>query len=173
MCAGHSSFQMIAPQASSMPNRFIRLCSRRLNSGPAKDALISFTSTFGKAILPQPEADDFAPLARHDGEPVFDEPWQAQALGLAFVLAERGVYSPAEWSNTLGAQHRKLLDEGAEDTLQTYYEAVVQAVEQLIQENGPISGETLENRVSDWRRAYLNTPHGQPVKLSAGQSGPS
>ena len=104
---------------------------------------------------------------------MFDEPWQAQALGLAFSLAERGVYSPAEWSKTLGAQHRKLLGKGAEDTLQTYYEAVVQAVEQLIQENGPISGETLEIRVSDWRNAYLNTPHGQPVKLSAGQSDPS
>ena len=170
MCAGHSSFQMIAPQASSTPNRSIRLCSRRLISGPAKDALISFTSTFGKAILTQPEVDDFAPLARHDGEPVFDEPWQAQALGLAFSLAERGVYTPAQWSRALGAEHAKLLSKGAPDTPLTYYEAVVRALEQLIRENGPLSVETLEDRVSAWRAAYLNTPHGKPVKLEAGQA---
>lgn len=109
-----------------------------------------------------------APLARRGDEPVFDEPWQAQALGVAFSLAERGVFSPAQWSQTLGSVHRQNLEGGAPDTPQTYYEAVVQALEQLIQENGSFSGEVLEDRVSAWRRAYLNTPHGQPVKLSRG-----
>lgn len=115
------------------------------------------------------ENEPFAPLARRDDEPVFDEPWQAQALGLAFVLAERGVYSPDEWSRTLGAVHRQSLEGGAPDTPQTYYKAVVQALEQLIRENGPfITDEVLEDRVQTWRRAYLNTPHGQPVELSRG-----
>ena len=116
------------------------------------------------------EENAIAPLARLDDEPVFDEPWQAQALGLAFSLSERGMFSPAEWSRTLGAVHRKLLAQGARDTPQTYYEAVVQALEQLIRENGQLSRDLLEDRVQTWRRAYLNTPHGQPVKLSAGQS---
>jgi nitrile hydratase accessory protein len=135
-----------------------------------KDARIWFISICGKAILTRPEGDKFAPLARRDDEPVFDEPWQAQALGLAFVLAERGVYSPAEWSRKLGAEHRALLSRGAPDTPQTYYEAVVQALEQLMRENGPFSAEVLEDRVQTWRQAYLNTPHGQPVKLEAGHS---
>ena len=109
------------------------------------------------------------PLARRDDEPLFDEPWQAQALGLAFSLAERGVYSPAEWSQKLGFVHSQILEGGAPDTPQTYYEAVVHALEQLIGEKESFSSNLLEDRVSEWRQAYLNTPHGQPVKLSAGQ----
>ncbi len=120
--------------------------------------------------MSQPEDDTLAPLARLDDEPLFDEPWQAQALGLAFSLSERGMFSPADWSQTLGAEHRTLLAEGASDTPQTYYEAVVQAVERLVQKNSPLSDDLLEKRVKTWRRAYLNTPHGQPVKLSAGRS---
>ena len=116
------------------------------------------------------DTESLGPLARHDHEPVFDEPWQAQALGLAFSLSERGVFTPAQWSQTLGTAHRKLLDGGAQDTPRTYYEAVVQALEQLIQENGPFSADLLEDRVQTWRQAYLNTPHGQPVQLSAGLS---
>jgi nitrile hydratase accessory protein len=170
MCAGHSSFPTTAPQELSLPNRSIRLRSGLMICGQTRDARISSTSTFGKATLTRPETDKFAPLARHDDEPVFDEPWQAQALGLAFVLAERGIYSPAEWSNTLGAMHRKLLDGGADDTPQTYYDAVVQALERLIGETDSFTGAMIEDRVSDWRRAYLNTPHGKPVNLSAGQT---
>ncbi len=120
--------------------------------------------------MSQLERNGLAPLARLDDEPVFDEPWQAQALGLAFVLAERGVYSPADWSRTLGAAHRKLLSKGSTDTPKTYYEAVVRALEQLIGETDTFSGEMIEDRVQTWRRAYLNTPHGKPVILSAGQS---
>lgn len=135
-----------------------------------KDAAISFTWICGKAILTQSENNPLGPLARLDDGPLFDEPWQAQAVGLAFSLSERGVYSPAEWSQTLGAEHRKILSQGAPDTPQTYYEAVVQALERLLQEKGPVTTEKLENRVSDWRQAYLRTPHGSPVKLEAGQS---
>ena len=72
------------------------------------------------------ESDEITPLARHDKEPVFDEPWQAQALGLAFSLAERGVFTPSQWSEALGARHREILACGAPDTAQSYYEAVVQ-----------------------------------------------
>jgi nitrile hydratase accessory protein len=102
---------------------------------------------------------------------VFDEPWQAQALGLAFSLAERGVYSSAEWSQTLGAEHRRLLEGGAADTPQSYYEAVVKALERLLREKGPLSIDMLEDRVSNWRKAYQNTPHGQPVNLEAAHHG--
>lgn len=109
------------------------------------------------------------PLARLDGDPVFDEPWQAQALGLAFTLAERGVFSPAQWSETLGARHRQILEQGAPDNAQTYYEAVVVALESLICGEGALSTDLLDDRTQAWRRAYLNTPHGEPVLLSAGE----
>ena len=109
-----------------------------------------------------------APLARLDDEPLFDEPWQAQALGLAFSLSDKGVFTPAQWSRALGAAHRRTLAGGAGDTPQTYYEAVVAALEGLLREGGEISADALEKRAQTWRRAYLNTPHGKPVKLTAG-----
>lgn len=109
-----------------------------------------------------------APLAARDGDPVFDEPWQAQAIGLAFSLSERGIFSPAEWSKALGAAHRALLAQGAADTPQTYYEAVASALESLVGRGNSVSREAIEERTEAWRRAYLNTPHGAPVELSAG-----
>jgi nitrile hydratase accessory protein len=125
-------------------------------------------STCGNAILRQPDPDQIAPLARHDDEPVFDEPWQAQALGLAIMLSERGLFTPAQWSEALGAEHRRLLAGGAPDTPQTYYEAVAQALELMVGESGTISAESIAERLETWRRAYLNTPHGKPVELAAG-----
>ena len=121
--------------------------------------------------MTRPEVETIAPLVRRDDEPIFDEPWQAQALGLAFSLSERGVYSPAQWSRALGAAHRRLLAQGASDTPQTYYEAVVEALEELLRESGEVSENGLDERVQTWRRAYLNTPHGKPVKLKAGRTG--
>lgn len=118
-----------------------------------------------------PETDALRPLARRDGEPVFDEPWQAQALGLAFTLAERGVFSPADWSDALGAEHRRLLAAGAPDTPQTYYEAVAAALERLVGRSGACSHAAIDERSRAWRRAYLNTPHGKPVELAAGLAG--
>lgn len=120
--------------------------------------------------LPEPEGP--RPLARRDSEPVFDEPWQAQALGLAISLSERGVFSPAQWSEALGAAHRRLLEHGAADAPGTYYEAVAEALEQLVGTCGPLSPEKIEERTETWRRAYLNTPHGAPVVLAAGLSDP-
>ena len=38
-----------------------------------------------------------------DTEPVFAEPWQAQAFALVAALLDCGRFSPAEWADTLGA----------------------------------------------------------------------
>lgn len=116
----------------------------------------------------QGKGEAIAPLARRDDEPLFDEPWQAQALGLAFSLSDSGVFTPAQWSQALGAAHRRILAGGASDTPQTYYEAVVAALEGLLRESGEVSASMLDERAQTWRRAYLNTPHGKPVKLKAG-----
>ena len=36
--------------------------------------------------------------------PVFEAPWQAQAFAMAVLAAERGLFSWAEWTETLGAE---------------------------------------------------------------------
>lgn len=115
-----------------------------------------------------PERSRFAPMSRNDDGPIFDEPWHAQVLALAFDLAERSVFSPAQWSNTLGAELRKAAAEGRPDNQQTYYEAALVALERLVAADGTITDEILSGRVDAWRRAYLKTPHGKPVELKAG-----
>jgi nitrile hydratase accessory protein len=108
------------------------------------------------------------PLARHDDEPVFDEPWQAQALALAFNLMGQGVFSNSQWSEALGAELANAKARGDPDDPQTYYRSVLAALENLLETDGRITAGTLGSRTEAWRRAYLNTPHGQPVELTAG-----
>jgi nitrile hydratase accessory protein len=118
--------------------------------------------------LSAPEVPEIGPLARRDGEPTFAEPWQAQVLGLAFALAENGVFSAAEWSEALGAELRRAEAAGAPDDHGTYYAAALAALERLVAARGGITVAALSRRTAEWRRAYLQTPHGQPVELAAG-----
>lgn len=115
------------------------------------------------------ERDQIAPRDREPGAPVFDEPWQAQVLALAYGLAEEGVFTPAAWSQTLGDELKKAQSEGKPDDQSTYYAAALAALERLTEAHGGISRATLAERVETWRRAYLNTPHGRPVELAAGR----
>ena len=115
-----------------------------------------------------PDRGIFRPHARGGSEPVFDKPWQAQILAIAFRLAEKGVFSSAQWSQTLGAELRDAGDAGKPDNQETYYAAALTALEKLAAVHGGVSDDNLKNRTEAWRRAYLNTPHGQPVKLAAG-----
>ena len=43
-----------------------------------------------------PEVSKIKPLVRRDGEPAFDEAWQAELLALGNALTEAGVFSPTE-----------------------------------------------------------------------------
>jgi nitrile hydratase accessory protein len=106
------------------------------------------------------------PLARRDGEPAFDEPWQAQVMALAFTLVQQGAFSNARWSATLGARLQAAEERGEPDDAATYYRAALAALEALLAETGRIAHEDLAARTEAWRRAYLNTPHGQPVTLA-------
>ncbi len=105
-----------------------------------------------------------------DGGPVFDEPWQAQALAMADTLVTRGVFSASEWSDTLGAELTAADERGEPDTPETYYAAVLRALEGLLDRTGAVGSDALETRREAWRQAYLNTPHGEPVELAADKS---
>src|SRR5262249_9285696 len=116
----------------------------------------------GRAIL-KPPSDPLAPLARTDGEVVVDEAWQAQALGLADCLVHAGVISASQWAEALGEAVRAQ----APDDMETYYNAVISALEALLQRSGTVGTREVAARKAQWERAYLTTPHGQPVKLCA------
>ena len=60
-----------------------------------------------------------------NGEPVFKEPWEAQAFSLVIALHESGVFSWSEWSDALAqAIRRDLHPGGLEDVVQRVSEAV-------------------------------------------------
>lgn len=107
------------------------------------------------------------PREPNPGSPVFAVPWHAEALGIANALIQSGTYSQVEWTEALAAEIRRLAASREPDTEQTYYQAVLAALERLVGEKSPETGGSLVARVEAWRRAYLNTPHGQPVTLSA------
>ena len=123
---------------------------------------------FGRATLKGPD-DPLGPLKRKDGGPVFDEPWQAQALAMADTLVTTGQFSAVDWGETLGAELRGAADTGAPDSTETYYCAVVAALEKLLAQSGTANKDEINSRRNQWKRAYLNTPHGKPVDLSAGE----
>ncbi len=113
--------------------------------------------------------EPLGPLKRKDGDPVFDEPWQAQALAMADSLVKEGTLSASDWAATLGAEIRSAADAGAPDNAQTYYLAVLAALENLLDKAGAAAGHEVQTRRGEWERTYLNTPHGRPVELLSGK----
>jgi nitrile hydratase accessory protein len=95
----------------------------------------------------------------------FDEPWQAQALALADTMVHAGRFTATEWAGALGAALREAEAGGAPDTLESYYSAVLIALERLCEARGGISRDDRALRRAAWEAAYRRTPHGQPVKL--------
>ena len=115
--------------------------------------------------MTRPETRHVTPFTRMDGEPVFDEPWQAQLMAMADTLISNGVISPAVWSDTLGSELKKAQARGDDDDIATYYSAALQAFEQLLNQNTDISEADVSDKRDALEQAYLATPHGQPVKL--------
>ena len=120
-------------------------------------------SNSGKATLFKPED----PLAPPDA--TFEEPWQAQVLAIADTMVTSGKFTATQWAETLGDALNAAAEGGAPDTTETYYTAALEALEARIREETPIDADTLAKRKEDWAAAYLATPHGKPVLLSAGR----
>lgn len=99
-------------------------------------------------------------------EPAFSEPWHAQVFAMTVALNEAGHFSWPDWatrfSQTL-AQHGldKELD-GGED----YFNAWLETLEAMLADTAQAAPEDVERFRADWERAYLRTPHGEPVRLA-------
>jgi nitrile hydratase accessory protein len=107
-----------------------------------------------------------APLpADHDGR-VFAEPWQASAFALAVHLSERGAFAWNEWSAALGLEIEAAAQRGPEEAA-AYFHRWLDALERLCREKGLVDAAEISRRREEWRRAYLSTPHGHPVELTA------
>jgi nitrile hydratase accessory protein len=103
-------------------------------------------------------------LHPEDVSRVFDEAWQAQAFALAVHLSETGHFTWPEWSAALAEEIQAAAARGDPDS--GYYAHWLRALEQLCARKGLVAATALAERKEDWRRAYLHTPHGQPVELA-------
>lgn len=110
------------------------------------------------------------PLPALDDSPAFAEPWQAQVFALAVSLSRQGLFTGEEWAETLGAEIKAAQAAGDPDLGDTYYDHWLAALERLVAAKGAATPEQLAERKEQWRRAYLATPHGQPVELSAAET---
>jgi nitrile hydratase accessory protein len=114
-----------------------------------------------------PPIDDLPALPRDQNGPVFQEPWQAHAFALAVHLSAAGHFTWNEWVAALSQQIKTAQVQGDADLGDTYYWHWLAALEQICAVKGLVGVPDMQRRTEEWRRAYLNTPHGQPVALSA------
>jgi nitrile hydratase accessory protein len=117
----------------------------------------------GLAELPQ--------LPRDADEPVFAEPWQAQAFALVIELSRRGYFSWPEWTAALAAELKAAATRGDHSDGSHYYDHWLVALEQLVLVKGLTDPTALEGRKKAWIESYRHTPHGKPVLLTNAPDG--
>lgn len=98
-------------------------------------------------------------------DPVFEQPWHAQAFALTVHLNETGCFTWGQWVarfSAMLARHglSKELN-GGDD----YFAAWLETLEAILAEDGAAVPEEIESTRSEWENAYLVTPHGAPVSL--------
>ena len=117
-------------------------------------------------VYPAERLVELPQLPRDDGEPVFAEPWQAQAFALAVRLSDQGHFTWTEWAEALSGQIKAAGDRGETDDGSRYYEYWLAALEQLVTEKDLTDVASLIERKEAWIDAYHQTPHGHPVELA-------
>lgn len=106
-------------------------------------------------------------LPRDGDEPVFAEPWQAQAFAMTLALHQQGLFTWPEWADALPHQIRAAQARGDADLGDTYYHHWLAALEAIVAAKGASSADELERHRQAWDRAAQRTPHGAPIELQA------
>lgn len=113
----------------------------------------------GGVILNTPDLKSLEGIVLDDNEPVFSEPWEAQAFALVIGLYEKGAFTWVEWADVLSATIH------ADDGCTPYYELWLQALETIVMQKTLTNEDELLARKTEWQAALLATPHGQPIEL--------
>ncbi len=99
-------------------------------------------------------------------EPAFLEPWHAQLFALTVHLNDSGRLDWGDWAARFGATlavHGLDRDlDGGDD----YFNAWLETLEAILADVGAAAPDEAAQLREAWRQAYLNTPHGAPVRLS-------
>lgn len=102
----------------------------------------------------------------HAPEPVFSEPWHAQLFALTVKLNEDGHFSWPDWADRFSSTLRRHGLARELDGGNDYFNAWLETLETLLAETGHAGASETAAIKDAWARAYLNTPHGQPVRLT-------
>jgi nitrile hydratase accessory protein len=111
------------------------------------------------------DLDKFPAIPRDEDEPVFREPWEAQAFGMTLVLHERGHFTWREWTDRLSVEITAAKARGEEDDGSRYYLYWLTALEKLVAEKRLVPAAELAVRKQEWDEAARSTPHGRPIEL--------
>ncbi len=98
-------------------------------------------------------------IPRDNDEPVFSQPWQAQAFAMVVSLNEQGIFTWSEWVRMFS---KEIKDDGDP---QSYYLNWVNALETLLNDKGIIISQERIERKNAWDKASRATPHGEPIVL--------
>jgi nitrile hydratase accessory protein len=98
-----------------------------------------------------------------DGEPVFPEPWAAEAFAMTVHLHERGLFAWTEWADCLSAELHK---PGRAEDGSDYFDCWVAALSGLLISRGIADAGVILGLQQSWQRAAEATPHGKPIVLA-------
>jgi nitrile hydratase accessory protein len=107
-------------------------------------------------------------MPQRHGEPVFAEPWQAQAFAMTLSLHQRGLFTWVEWAEALAQQIGAAQAGGDADLGDTYYQHWLATLEMLVAAKGASSADELARHRQAWVHAAERTPHGRPIVLQPG-----
>ena len=97
-----------------------------------------------------------------EGDPVFAEPWHAQAFAMTVRLHEQGMFGWGQWAEALSREvHRPGRAVDGSD----YFECWVAALSSLLSQQGVASEAEQAVLSGRWALAAEATPHGKPILL--------
>lgn len=99
-----------------------------------------------------------------DEEPVFSEPWEAQAFAMTVNLHQKGAFEWEEWATALSLEIRCGIE-------RSYYQHWLCALEKLVAAKQLASKADLKQRKQEWHAAAAVTPHGEPILLGVSATG--
>jgi nitrile hydratase accessory protein len=97
---------------------------------------------------------------------VFQSPWHSQLFAITVQLSEQGNFLWTEFAEIFGESlNQARLKIKSLDGNDNYFNCWLNALEKIIVDKNMGSLENLSLLKENWTKAYLATPHGQPVKI--------
>jgi nitrile hydratase accessory protein len=96
----------------------------------------------------------------------FGEPWQAEAFATTLQLSRAGVFTWTEWVEAFSATITREPERDGESIGDAYFRQWMTTLEVMLGRTLCVSEASVNARQALWWLAYLNTRHGEPVKLA-------